>query len=485
MSDVDPIIRTKLDKKLASLVGKEEKKEEKARKKNAEGEESCPGWFHVQPRFNDAVKYAVKECEEQRGNYCGGETGIKVGQLDTGYTDHPEVVKLKKEDGRSYVDLPFWIRWFNPSSRRPGKDPVVEIPLLSWASHGTSSASVLIGTGTGEQEFADGKKDRTNGVFPFVDVIPYRISRSVISFTDNLAEGALQAMVDGCKIITVSHARLYRSSFLDAVIAQSYEDGIIWVAAAGTHVAKVKKIWIYPAKYPETIALAASTINDEPWEKTHAGVAVDICAPGYRIYRPYAFRKFKLFGPIKYSYSYSDGSTFATPIAAGAAALWLAHHGEEKLNQHYPRGWQRVEAFRAVLKASAKPHSDERFKELYGAGIMDVEKLLKTPLPDAGTLKHMGTSGPAPEIDAAEGKVNRITNKELAYYTGQAKVETDDKQDDELYKYVEKRLSPKAVEVIESIVEKGKQFAKSVDPDLNKNPFSEALKQHIKSFLNG
>ena len=46
-----------------------------------------------------------------------------------------------------------------------------------------------------------------------------------------------------------------------------------------------------------------------------------------------------------------SGTSSATPQIAAAAGLWLAKHGND-----YPRGWQRVEAVRAALFASADQH---------------------------------------------------------------------------------------------------------------------------------
>jgi len=387
--DVDPDVpmNREMDKHIALLAGKGE---EEVTAKAAEEKEELPdpGWFHEQTRFPHAIQYAREEYAAQRGKYDGVETGIRVGQIDTGYTHHPEVAKMKKESGHNYVPPAWFFRWLRPRWRLKAKDPVIKVPLFSWGSHGTGSAGVFIGTDTGQRNIikVKGKEDRTDGVFPFVDMIPYRVGSSVISFSDNMARAGAQAIRDGCKVITVSHANLIPKRMLKEVIAESYEKGIIWVAAAGTHVARFKKIWIYPAKLPETIAVAASTPQGEPWEWTHGGVRVDICAPGYKIYKPYASRPFWLFGLPRYGYSYSIGSTFSTPITAAAAALWLAHHGEEKLNRQYPEPWQRVEAFRYVLKTSAAPHKEETYKKYYGAGLLDVEALLKCPLPNAALL---------------------------------------------------------------------------------------------------
>ncbi|UCE06031.1 MAG: S8/S53 family peptidase [bacterium] len=479
--DVDPVVPAKFDKDLAYLESQGEKEEKKKQDKRQRPD---AGWFHNPIRFREAIEYAKTEHEAGRGCYAGGETMVKIGQLDTGYSDHPEVVKIKKNKGWNYVAPPFWIRLFKRSWRQDPKDRLIKIPVIKWASHGTSSASVMIGIDTDRLKIAKGYMDRTNGVFPYVDLIPYRISDSIISFHNNMARAAAQAIVDGCKIITASHAQLIKSRMLEQVAEEAYENGIIWVAAAGTHIARVKKIWIFPARFPEVLAIAASTQEGEPWELTHGGVAVEICAPGYDIYRPMARRSFfGLFGKPKYEYSWSEGSTFSAPITAAAAALWLAHHGEKKLNQLYKEPWQRVEAFRKVLRESATPHRKDEYNKYYGTGILNVEQLLKTALPKAEQLKHVDEKPARPDESKATARtINYVTDKELTYWTCHAKVKTEDQKDDELYNYVYEKSSNKAREVLKNVTGKIEEFADESKPGFQNNPNSEALKSYIKEF---
>lgn len=57
------------------------------------------------------------------------------------------------------------------------------------------------------------------------------------------------------------------------------------------------------------------------------------------------------------------------------------------LTTAYPAAWQRVEAFKAVAKASARPMPNQQ-PGSFGAGILDVAALLNAPLPAAGSLQQ-------------------------------------------------------------------------------------------------
>ena len=77
------------------------------------------------------------------------------------------------------------------------------------------------------------------------------------------------------------------------------------------------------------------------------------------------------------------GTSYATVHVAAAAAMWLRRHGPE-LAARYAAPWQRVEAFRLLLRRAARPISGQAPGN--GTGILDIEALLRAPLPAASGL---------------------------------------------------------------------------------------------------
>lgn len=310
-----------------------------------------PNWNHDTTRFPDAITIS------QHAGRLNGNTGIRIAQTDTGYTNHPEISLLKKEEGYDFRD--------DDSDAYDRRST-----LFEQQGHGTRTASVIIGTDT--EIVGDGN----NGVFPYVNLIPYRVADSVvlIGTRKHLTRAVRRAVDTGCEIITTSMGSLGGRTWRN-LVRWVYENGVIWCCASGNYVGFV----VWPAFYPGTIAVGASDINDDPWTWTSRGEKVDLCAPGHNVYVPKTEK-------MGYTYSYGSGTSYATPHIASAAALWLNHYRDE-IEAKYEHQWMRVEAFRTVVKqAVTTPNGWNANK--FGSGILNAEKLLSINLPDPADLIH-------------------------------------------------------------------------------------------------
>jgi subtilisin family serine protease len=181
-----------------------------------------------------------------------------------------------------------------------------------------------------------------------------------------LAAALDRALVQGFDIINMSMG--LAPTITTAKLAKlAYDRGVIWCCAAGNQVKAV----VAPAVFPGAIAVAASNPLDEPWKGSSRGEAVDITAPGQDVYIP-IWNENK-----EEDFSYGNGTSYAAPHVAAAAAYWLAKHHDELRAPEYA-GWKRVEAFRQALYASAR--DKKKLPSGFGKGFLDVEKLLSIPL---------------------------------------------------------------------------------------------------------
>jgi thermitase len=127
------------------------------------------------------------------------------------------------------------------------------------------------------------------------------------SYSD-VAEAVLYACDHGAKIINMSLGGSSYSSTLDDAVEEAYADGCLMAAASGNGYGNGVD---YPARYPETIAVAATDQNDQRAAFSDYGPEVDVAAPGVDIYSTV----------WNDTYSYKDGTSMSTPYVAGLAAL--------------------------------------------------------------------------------------------------------------------------------------------------------------------
>lgn len=308
---------------------------------------------------------------------------IRVGQIDTGFRvipclGFPNPKNPKSDFVLTDLDRNYFPNDFNYDPVQNAGNPFAseysaEDPLLGGAfdGHGTRTGSVLAG-------FDPTADTPYFGAAPRVPFIPVRICDSVIinHVQEPLSKAIEHLVQNGCSVITLSMgmALTLIQDRLRKAIDYAYEQGVIFVSAAGN-------IWdpvVAPARLNRTLAVGGCTPSLTPWNGSSFGPEVDLCAPAWPIRRASVDRKGQP------TYGYGDGTSFATPMVAATAAMWLLHRGPE-IEQAYPYKWQRVEAFKRVVTTTVTPGSHWNSR-LYGSGILDAFAALTAALPAASSL---------------------------------------------------------------------------------------------------
>jgi Subtilisin-like serine proteases len=123
-----------------------------------------------------------------------------------------------------------------------------------------------------------------------------------------IAKAIYWAVDHGADVINMSFGTMEKSKVLKDAIEYANKQGVTLVASAGNDNTETEQ---YPASYDKVIAVAATNLWDMKTSFSNFGKAVDVSAPGASIIAPY---------PNGY-YAIVSGTSFASPIVAGEAAL--------------------------------------------------------------------------------------------------------------------------------------------------------------------
>jgi len=333
-----------------------------ARSKSGGGDAHLPGSNH--PEWSLDNTRVTRAWHAPLPKHRGGRrfgAGIVIGHPDTGYTMHPEVWnnprgknRVRALAGRDYVD-----------ERSNPVDPLAP----GHPGHGTRTASVIM---------SDAGPARAtgwvSGTAPAATLVPYRVITSVVVFDfGNVARAIHHAVDNGCHVISMSLGGPIGSGAVEEAVRHAVQRDVIVLAAAGN-------VWpwvVHPARLDHVIAVAASNCNDRPWASSASGDAVDVSAPGESVWRA------ETQSHRGYTVGRGNGTSFAVATLAGITALWLAHHGRERLIGQFGAG-QLVSAYKNLLVTHGVRRPPGWDASRYGAGIVDAERLLRAPLPARG-----------------------------------------------------------------------------------------------------
>lgn len=180
-----------------------------------------------------------------------------------------------------------------------------------------SDASDDNGHGTGVAGVAAAQGNDGTGVAGAawnVAILPVKTMNSSGSGSYSaIANGITYAADRGAKIINLSLGGTASSSTLQSAVSYAWNKGSLLVAAAGNNASSST---VYPAAYPNVVAVSATTSSDTLASFSSYGSFVDLSAPGQDITMPW----------INSGYVTISGTSFSSPLTAGVAALALSRN---------------------------------------------------------------------------------------------------------------------------------------------------------------
>ena len=308
----------------------------------------------------------------------GGSDTIKVGILDSGiaYEDFPipdyeqnEVASADSQYHRA-PDL-------TETHFAGGYDAVhQDFHANDQHGHGTHVA----GTVAQSTNNAYG----TAGIAFGVTLVPIQVASADGLVNDDwVVEGIAYALQAGVHILNMSFGGEDSSSVVHAALRQADSAGILLVAAAGnTGTSPV----LYPAAYPEVLAVGAVRQNLERASYSSYGDALDLVAPGGYwtdslpgiLQQTYAPVNDSVTHVDTFAFVYKSGTSMAAPHVAGVAALLMSV------------GASAARA-REALRATAHDLGPPGWDPEYGYGLVDAAAALAYVLGDTGTPSAIDT----------------------------------------------------------------------------------------------
>lgn len=251
------------------------------------------------------------------------DTTVRIGVIDSGINNyaspHPSIaanVLNGANDGFDYV--------------QDDNDPTDQGP---WKGHGTAVAGVLA---------AVANNQGIVGIAPCAELIFVRTLDCNLENCEGNVEDTASAIKfaadKNCDVINLSLGGLQYSKLERDAVLYAIGKGAIVVAASGNDTADSLR---FPARFPEVIAVGASTPTDGVASFSNYGPTLDVVAPGDEIWTCSADT----------AYAAVDGTSFATPFVAGVCGLLRARFPEMKA--HEAEAW-----LRARTVATSDPTKD-------------------------------------------------------------------------------------------------------------------------------
>ncbi len=333
---------------------------------------------HVSPKLVDWCARLVDAlCAWQLTPPPNGKTrgaGVRIGHPDSGYRYHTDL--FAEPDGQpTRVQTKLEYDFVDRNRAVENSD----------GQHGLSTGSFIM---------SSDQTGKIVGIAPAAEIVPLRVTKPRLGVIPApiLFDSGARSLRDGvryatftadCHVISISLGWFWNRS-LHAALRDAEANNVIVCAAAGNYTPFV----VWPAAYPEVIAVAGCNARREPWDGSARGSLIDVSGPAEDVWVA-SFTADGTEAP-----RLSKGTSFGVATVAGVAALWLAYHGRDALLERYAGVFTLTDVFRYVLRASSDAFTSPTGGQ-YGAGIVNARRALTMSLPSIDELRAASLLAPA------------------------------------------------------------------------------------------
>ena len=232
---------------------------------------------------------------------------------------------------------------------------------MDFDGHGTHCAGIVAAV--------KGNDIGVIGVAPEADLYAVKVFSDDCSGSYSDVIEALEWCIgnNDIQVISMSFGSKYTAGDpgIEPWIDDAYDAGILLVGAAGNEYSGVDTV-VYPARYANVIAVAATNSGDNIASFSSTGPDVELAAPGVGIY-----------STVPGGYGTKDGTSMACPHVAGTAALVIVS------------GITGSGAVRARLQNTADDLGATGKDNLYGCGLVDADEAVP-PAPNTPPVANAG-----------------------------------------------------------------------------------------------
>jgi subtilisin family serine protease len=201
-----------------------------------------------------------------------------------------------------------------------------------------------------------------------VAILPVKTMNSTGSGSYSaIANGITYSADRGAKIINLSLGGTGTSSTLQSAVSYAWNKGSLLVAAAGNNGTSTT---VYPAAYPNVVAVSATTSSDTLASFSSYGSFVDLSAPGQDITTSW----------INGGYVTISGTSFSSPLTAGVAALALSRNPALSNAQ-----------LSSLLTANTDDLGAVGYDTFFGTGRLNAAKVVAAAVPVIDTIAPVTT----------------------------------------------------------------------------------------------
>lgn len=263
------------------------------------------------------------------------------------------------DDLNGYVDD---VNGFDVADRDNNPNPPSGISSSDGFNHGTHCAGIAAAVTNNNKGIAS--------IGFSTKIMPVKCTRNSESgdILSASLDGITYAMRNNADVISMSYGSSSNALTTEVLLNTARNRGIFLVAAAGN--ANVNTPF-YPASYSSVFSVAATNENDEKASFSNFGSTVDVSAPGANIYSTLASGNS--------DYGFNSGTSMATPLVAGLAALTLS---------------QQPNLSPAQLAAQIKNNTDNiaalnpNFNNQLGSGRINARKALGAPTTNVVSISN-------------------------------------------------------------------------------------------------